>query len=139
MNTAQPANQEQIEARAAALAGVAPGPDQTMRDVYGEMGDWVFHLGVWEFLLDPVARRWYYLDFAHNQYNDTGYGAGEVTFALSEEGGFTPPPRRAASTVAAAPASPAVPVPRFCARCGAALESGWKFCAKCRAPVAGTG
>jgi hypothetical protein len=138
MATSPPTSQQQIEARAAAMAGVTPGPDQTMRDVYGEMEQWSFQLGPWEFLLDPVTRRWFVLDFAHNQYLETGYGAGEAVFELVEGVGFTPPPLRPdrAPPPAPVPTPAAVPTVGFCAKCGAAVEPGWKFCVKCKSPVA---
>jgi len=121
--------QRWIEARAAQWAGVTPRPDQTMRDVFGEMDDWIFELGAWKFLLDPVSRRWLYLDFAHDQYVDTGYSAGEVLFELAEVA-FTPPPRPRVE------AQPPQPAPAVCSGCGAALQPGWRFCGRCRTPIA---
>jgi hypothetical protein len=137
METSSQDRQQRIEAHAAELAGVTRGPDQTMRESYGEMDDWIFHLGPWEFLLDPASRRWLYLDLAHNEYLDTGYGAGEAVFELAGEVGFAPPPRRPERSPApAASASPPTePQARFCMKCGAAVEAGWKFCAHCKAAV----
>ena len=135
MATSPHDRQQQIEARAAALAGVTPGPDQTMRDVYGELAEWTFQLGPWEFLLNPLDRRWYYLDFAHDQYLETGYGAGETVFELADEFGFKPPPLRPEREPAPAPPPPVEPQARFCSKCGAAVEAGWKFCSQCKAAV----
>jgi hypothetical protein len=147
METPPQARQQCIEARAAQSADFAPGPNQTMRDVFGEMDDWIFRLGIWEFLLDPVSRRWFYLDFAHDEYVDTGYRAGEVVFELADVA-FTPLPRRAAE----GPRCPGCGVmvqagwafcgecgasvaARFCAECGAPVKPGWEFCGECGSPV----
>ena len=59
--------------------------DDTFQQVFGDLDEWVFQEGIFRFLLNPINRRWLFWDEFHNDWEDTGYYAGEVEFVWDGE------------------------------------------------------
>lgn len=127
MVTPQPSpRQVKLEERMTELASQSHDPEQMVSDVYGDMEEWLLRLGNWDMLMMPVTGRWYYFDQIHENWEDTGYDAGEAVFYLEDDAlevePLSPEPPPTAATI--------------CASCGAANPDGSRFCNNCGKPLA---
>ena len=65
------------------LAEGVPG-DKTVEALFGPIEDWQLRLGDHLLLLHPVTQLWYYFDRAHESWESTGIGPGEVVFVVHQ-------------------------------------------------------
>lgn len=80
-----PNSQVQIETRLFQPISQPLNSSMTIREVYGEMEEWIFELGSYQLFLNPFIRRWLYYDTIHDSWEDTGYNLGEVKFFLEAD------------------------------------------------------
>ena len=59
--------------------------DNTFKQTFGNLKEWIFQEGIFLFMLNPINRRWLFWDSFHNDWEDTGYYAGEVEFVWENE------------------------------------------------------
>jgi hypothetical protein len=57
----------------------------TIREVFGEIDEWILELGPFRLFLNPFNRRWLYYDPIHDSWEDTGYNLGEVRFFMEAD------------------------------------------------------
>ena len=74
-----------IESRLQTPLAITLKKDDTFRWVFGDLEEWVFDEGNFRFMLNPINRRWLFWDNFHNDWEDTGYYAGEVEFVWDGE------------------------------------------------------
>lgn len=58
-----------------ARAGATPAAT-----LFGQVDEWVTEIAGHPLLLNPVERRWYWLDRLHQQWRDSGFGVGQALF-----------------------------------------------------------
>jgi hypothetical protein len=103
-------------------------------DLFGPLENWTMTLGKTRFMLVPGINQWWYYHPTHEQWEFTGYRAGEVVFS-EQKGSVSPPPKKIVPVIAArakfgpAPSSQ----PALCPSCRQPLTPGKKFCTNCGA------
>jgi hypothetical protein len=117
--------QAALEKKAAGILAADPDERKTVTEVFGGMQDWVLELGPYRLLLLPVNREWWFWDPIHNDWQYTGYHAGEIIFSLD---GQNIALIQTEKTPVGSTAPPGVAGQRFCQQCGTPLKSGLKFC-----------
>jgi hypothetical protein len=126
--------QKAVEDRFETIQNNPVDQEKTPVELFGEMESWIFTLGEYRLFLNPVTRRWYYFDQAHNDWKDMNAPAGSVIFSLkgsdlemTETGTGIPEPGPA-GTVGGKER-------HFCSRCGAPLKPKLKFCSACGSKI----
>ena len=82
--------QKSIEALLEVPISIVLKREATFKQIFGDIEDWVFEEGIFRFMLNPVNRRWLFWDRFHNDWEDTGYYAGEVKFVWDGNKLLTP-------------------------------------------------
>jgi len=77
--------QTEIEQRAAEMMRGPLDPNKTVTELFGPLEDWTLQLGPYRLVYFPFNQRWFYFDFIHESWEDTGYGPGEALFLLEGE------------------------------------------------------
>lgn len=102
--------------------------EKNAAEQFGEMELWMFTLGEYRLFLNPITKRWYFFDRAHNYWKDINAPAGSVVFTL-----------KGSELEMQKTGSPAVSAGRkelhFCPQCGAEITAGKNFCNKCGTKV----
>ncbi len=103
--------QQWLENRLRQLLAEGVPRDKTVEALFGPIEEWQLRLENQLLLLHPVTQQWYYFDRAHQSWESTGLGLGEVVFVVHQgKLGYrrahaeTPPPPAAPT-----PASPEKP------------------------------
>ena len=68
----------------APLTGILTG-NSSDGQIFSKLKEWIFEMGPFVFLLNPINRRWLFWDKFHSDWEDTGYYAGEVEFVWNGE------------------------------------------------------
>lgn len=118
----------------------SPDKNRTVREIFGEMDQWVLHLGPYQFLLNPLTRVWFLFDSIHDEWRPTGYSAGTVIFSLDGEDIIVSPGKSHETPgIMTPPSSLAGSIHQKsminCPNCGASLPSSARFCRKCGKPI----
>lgn len=77
--------QKNIEAILGIPLNIVLKREATFKQIFGDFEEWIFEEGIFKFLLNPINRRWLFWDQVHNDWEDTGYYAGEVEFVWDGE------------------------------------------------------
>jgi hypothetical protein len=85
VSKSDPSKQVKIETRLFQPIPKTLNSSMTIREVYGEIDEWIFELGAYQLLLNPFNRRWLYYDSVHDSWEDTGYNLGEVRFYFDSD------------------------------------------------------
>jgi hypothetical protein len=74
--------QTKLENKACFLLESAP-VNKTVEEIFGPMEEWIFKLNEkWQLLLMPATKRWWYYDWLHDDWQDTGFDLGSAVFYL---------------------------------------------------------
>ncbi len=76
--------QQLLENRLRQLLAEGIPRDKTVEALFGPIEDWQLRLGDQRLLLHPVTQLWYYFDRAHQSWESTGIGPGEVVFVVHQ-------------------------------------------------------
>ena len=135
-STSTEKTQSHLEQKAAKIvASPAYHTERTVEEIFGPSDDWVLDIGPYRLLFIPFSRQWWLFDTIHDEWVDTGYSAGEVTFSV-ENGLLMPPPSVPGARGQDPAAKPeSVPAGLKCLRCGKEFPADKKFCTACGAPA----
>ncbi|MGB9176804.1 MAG: zinc-ribbon domain-containing protein [Methanoregula sp.] len=126
--------QKAVEERYEQVKNIPINPEKSAAEQFGEMDAWMFTIGEYRLFLNPMTKRWYFFDRAHNYWKDINAPAGTVIFSL--RGSDLDIVKASPDLSLASPAAPAGGKERhFCPQCGAPLKSGLKFCSSCGARI----
>jgi hypothetical protein len=152
--------QQAMESRLVQIWAGGFADQRRVADVFGPYEDWLLPMGGDLLLLHPVVQEWWVLDQLHDAWVSTGFGPGEVSFAVEDrrlraspvdppsqpgdrDASDEPDPPGASSERARARGLPERPGQRqneqatACAQCGARVAFANKFCPRCGAPLTG--
>jgi DNA-directed RNA polymerase subunit RPC12/RpoP len=116
------------------VASPAYNTERMVDEVFGPSDDWVLDLGLYKLLLIPFSRQWWLFDTIHDEWVDTGYRAGEVTFSVENGMLLPPPPMPGARGRDPDAKQESIPAGLKCLRCGEEFPADKKFCTACGAP-----